>query len=96
METFTLGVTLFTLIVISLVTLIIFAKSKLVATGDVNITINGEKNHHGAGKWQVATDLGGRKALRAIGVWRRWNLRTVPGKNPLWWRVYPAHGRGAY
>ena len=43
METFTLGVALFTLIVISLVTLIIFAKSKLVSTGDVNITINGEK-----------------------------------------------------
>ena len=39
METFTLGVALFTLIVISLVTFIIFAKSKLVATGDVNITI---------------------------------------------------------
>jgi Na+-transporting NADH:ubiquinone oxidoreductase subunit F len=43
METFTLGVALFTLIVISLVTLIIFAKSKLVSTGDVNITINGGK-----------------------------------------------------
>ena len=43
METFTLGVALFTMIVISLVTLIIFAKSKLVSTGDVNITINGEK-----------------------------------------------------
>jgi Na+-transporting NADH:ubiquinone oxidoreductase subunit F len=43
METFSLGVVLFTLIVISLVTVIIFAKSKLVSTGDVNITINGEK-----------------------------------------------------
>jgi Na+-transporting NADH:ubiquinone oxidoreductase subunit F len=43
METFSLGVVLFTLIVISLVTVIIFAKSKLVATGDINITINGEK-----------------------------------------------------
>jgi Na+-transporting NADH:ubiquinone oxidoreductase subunit F len=43
METFSLGVVLFTLIVISLVTVIVFAKSKLVSTGDVNITINGEK-----------------------------------------------------
>ena len=43
METFTLGVLLFTMIVITLVTVIIFAKSKLVSTGDVNITINGEK-----------------------------------------------------
>jgi Na+-transporting NADH:ubiquinone oxidoreductase subunit F len=43
METFTLGVAFFTMIVISLVTIIMFAKSKLVSTGDVNITINGEK-----------------------------------------------------
>ena len=38
-----LGVTFFTAIVVSLVTLILFAKSKLVASGDVTITINGEK-----------------------------------------------------
>ena len=43
METFVLGVTLFTMIVISLVMVIVFARSKLVSTGDVNITINGEK-----------------------------------------------------
>ena len=39
METFTLGVLLFTLIVLALVTLIIFARSRLVATGNVNITM---------------------------------------------------------
>ena len=38
-----LGVTFFTAIVISLVLIILFAKSKLVASGDVTITINGEK-----------------------------------------------------
>lgn len=43
METFGLGVFLFTLIILSLVSLILFARSKLVSTGDVNITINGEK-----------------------------------------------------
>ncbi|MEO0424446.1 MAG: NADH:ubiquinone reductase (Na(+)-transporting) subunit F [Pseudomonadota bacterium] len=43
METFTLGMVLFTLIVSALVTLILVARSRLVATGDVNITINGEK-----------------------------------------------------
>ncbi len=43
METFTLGVVLFTLIVIALVTLIMVARSRLVSTGNVNITINGEK-----------------------------------------------------
>jgi len=44
MDTFVLGITLFTMIVLSLVTVIVFARSKLVSTGDVNITINGEKN----------------------------------------------------
>jgi len=39
----TLGVTFFTAIVISLVMLILFAKSKLVSSGNVTITINGEK-----------------------------------------------------
>ncbi len=43
METFVLGVFLFTLIILSLVTIILFARSKLVSTGDVKITINGEK-----------------------------------------------------
>ena len=43
MDTFILGVTLFTLIVLSLVTIIIYARSKFVSSGEVNITINGEK-----------------------------------------------------
>ena len=43
MDTFVLGITLFTMIVLSLVTIIIFARNKLVSSGDVNIRINGEK-----------------------------------------------------
>ena len=43
METFGLGVLLFTLIVLALVTIIMVARSRLVSTGSVNITINGEK-----------------------------------------------------
>ncbi|MEM7524381.1 MAG: 2Fe-2S iron-sulfur cluster-binding protein, partial [Pseudomonadota bacterium] len=43
MTTFAFGVFLFTLIVLLLVTVIMAARSKLVSTGDVNITINGEK-----------------------------------------------------
>lgn len=39
----TLGVTFFSAIVISLVMIILFAKSRLVADGNVTITINGEK-----------------------------------------------------
>ncbi|SDD39739.1 NADH:ubiquinone reductase (Na(+)-transporting) subunit F [Ruegeria marina] len=43
METFSLGVVLFTLIVIALVSIILMARSRLVSSGNVNITINGEK-----------------------------------------------------
>ena len=43
MATFGLGVLLFTLIVLALVTIIMAARSKLVSTGNVDITINGEK-----------------------------------------------------
>ena len=44
MDTFFLGITLFTLIVLSLVTIIIYARSKFVSSGEVSININGEKN----------------------------------------------------
>lgn len=43
MATFGLGVLLFTLIVLALVLMILALRSKLVSTGDVTITINGEK-----------------------------------------------------
>mgnify|MGYP005722069161 CR=1 FL=1 len=35
MDTFVLGITLFTMIVLTLVSIIIFARSKLVSSGDV-------------------------------------------------------------
>ncbi|MEZ5476272.1 MAG: NADH:ubiquinone reductase (Na(+)-transporting) subunit F [Thiolinea sp.] len=43
MTTVLLGVLLFTLIVLGLVAVILFARSKLVATGNVDILINGEQ-----------------------------------------------------
>ena len=43
METFGLGIALFTLVVLTLVTIILAARSRLVSTGNVDITINGEK-----------------------------------------------------
>ncbi|MEM7289748.1 MAG: NADH:ubiquinone reductase (Na(+)-transporting) subunit F [Pseudomonadota bacterium] len=43
MATFSLGILLFTLIVLALVTIILAARSRLVSSGNVNITINGEK-----------------------------------------------------
>ncbi|MEZ9929133.1 NADH:ubiquinone reductase (Na(+)-transporting) subunit F [Vibrio breoganii] len=42
MNTIVLGVVMFTLIVLALVLVILFAKSKLVPTGDVNILVNGD------------------------------------------------------
>ena len=43
MDTFILGITLFTMIVLTLVSIIVLARSKLVSSGDVSFTINGEK-----------------------------------------------------
>ncbi|MBE3637865.1 NADH:ubiquinone reductase (Na(+)-transporting) subunit F [Mangrovicoccus algicola] len=43
MSTFILGVCLFTVIVLALVTIILSARSRLVSSGNVNIEINGEK-----------------------------------------------------
>ena len=43
MTTVMLGVALFTLMIIGLVYGILFARSKLVATGDIRILVNGEK-----------------------------------------------------
>ena len=39
-----LGVFMFTVIVLALVAIILFAKSKLVPSGNVTISINGEKD----------------------------------------------------
>ncbi len=44
MQEISLGVMLFTLIVISLVAVILFAKTRLVSSGDVTINVNGEKD----------------------------------------------------
>ncbi len=43
MQEFTLGITFFTLIVLALVFIILFARGRLVSTGNVDITINGER-----------------------------------------------------
>ncbi|MGL4958295.1 MAG: hypothetical protein ACRC49_04735, partial [Plesiomonas sp.] len=39
-----LGVVMFTLILLALVLVILFAKSKLVSSGDITIEINGDPN----------------------------------------------------
>ena len=44
MSVIILGVTMFTGIVLALVGVILFAKSRLVSSGDVTINVNGEKD----------------------------------------------------
>lgn len=46
MNTIILGVVMFTAVVLALVAIILFARSKLVSSGDVAIEINGEKTIH--------------------------------------------------
>ena len=63
MDTFLLGITLFTLIVLSLVTIIIYARSKFVSSGEVSININGEKDSitgalAAAGTLTVCSEIG--------------------------------------
>ena len=57
-----LGVVMFTAIVLSLVTIILFARSKLVATGDIMITINGdpENSVKASAGGKLLTTLAGR------------------------------------
>jgi Na+-transporting NADH:ubiquinone oxidoreductase subunit F len=57
MQEIVLGVTLFTSIVIALAVLILLARSRLVPSGDVTITVNGERN--------IAVPVGG-KLLNAL------------------------------
>ena len=54
-----LGVSMFTAIVVALVLVILFAKSKLVSTGDVTITINGDPE-------KAVTTAAGGKLLGAL------------------------------
>jgi len=57
MDTIILGVVMFTVVVLGLVAIILFARSKMVSTGDVKILINGEKNNHSTCWWKVTANL---------------------------------------
>ena len=59
MEIIILGVSMFTAIVLALVMVILFAKSKLVSTGDVTISINGDPE-------KAVTTAAGGKLLGAL------------------------------
>ena len=58
-----LGVGMFIAIVMALVFIIMFAKSKLVTSGDVTITINGEKEIQVASGGTLLSTLGNQKVF---------------------------------
>lgn len=64
MSTIIFGVVMFTLIILALVLVILFAKSKLVPTGDITISINGDPEK------AIVTQPGGKllTALAGAGV----------------------------
>ena len=64
MSTIIFGVVMFTLIILALVLVILFAKSKLVPTGDITISINGDPEK------AIVTQPGGKllSALAGAGV----------------------------
>lgn len=80
-----LGVGMFTLIILALVLVILFAKSKLVPSGDITISVNGDPEK------AITTGAGGKllTALSANGIfifsmWWRWFLWSVSCKNQIW------------
>ena len=76
-----LGVIFFTVIVIALVFLIIGAKSKLVAAGDVEVLINHEKKIHVPVGSKLLTALVRKSVVCLLRVRRRRYLRTVQGQS---------------
>ena len=64
MEVILLGVAMFTAIVLSLVAIILMARSKLVSAGDIKITINGDPEK------SIVSEAGGKLlgALAANGI----------------------------
>ena len=83
METFTLGIAFFTMIVISLVTIIMFAKSKLVSSGDVTIRINGEKTVTVPAGGKLLQTLAGEKCRAHYTEVENICLKSSPQSGPL-------------
>ena len=76
-----LAVAAFIVIVLALVFVILAAKSRLVASGNVNITINGEKTIQTPAGSKLLGALADFKIICLVGMWRWWNLRPVQGEN---------------
>ena len=83
MDTFVLGITLFTMIVLTLVSIIIFARSKLVSSGDVNITINGDKTVSVPAGGKLLQTLAAEKLFVPFCLWRRRDMCSMPSKSSL-------------
>ena len=91
-----LGVVMFTVTVVALVAMILFARSRLVSSGNVTILINDDPEK--AIEVPAGGKLLGTLAAQGISgqcVWWRRNLCSMPVPRPGGRRQYPGHRRGA-
>jgi Na+-transporting NADH:ubiquinone oxidoreductase subunit NqrF len=87
-----LGVAMFTAIVMVLVLLILFAKSKLVNTGDIAVEVNGDldKSFTAPAGDKLLNMLSSQGDLRFVRLWRRRFLWAMSGGDQRGRRRYPA------
>lgn len=73
------GVGMFTAIILALVGIILFAKSKLVASGDITIEINEDpdKSFVVPAGGKLLNVLAEKKNIHTICMWWRWYVCTV-------------------
>ena len=87
-----LGVALFTAIVLLLVGVILLARARLVATGNVTLTlINGEKKLPVPVGLKLLNALADARIFVPVGLRRRRHLRAVPRQGPRGRRRDPGH-----
>lgn len=79
MDIIILGVVMFTLIVLVLTALILFAKSKLVNTGDISVEVNGDpdKSFNAPAGDKLLNVLSNEGIFYFIRLWWRWLLWSV-------------------
>ena len=94
--TIVFGVGMFTVIVLLLVVIILFARSRLVSTGDVHIVINGEKTITVPAGGKLLQTLSEAELVPALGLWRWRHLRPVQVHHQRGWWLDAAHRGGAF
>ena len=68
---------MFTAIVVALVMVILFARTRLVSSGNIAIEINGERTIEVPAGGKLLQTLADANLFFGQCLWRRWYLRTV-------------------